>query len=201
MNETGDIGEAGLIELPPPRGVGNLALMQALHARHSSREFAARPLSPQLLSNVLWAAGGVNRLASGGRTAPSANNWREVDVYAMTPDAAYRYHSASHALERVVASDLRDSTGLQDFVAVAPLDLVYVADFERMGEADAEDKAFYSATDTGFMAQNVYLACADAGLAVVVRGLIDRPRLADALALKPHQHIILAQSVGYPADA
>lgn len=201
MNVIPSAGRRSLIELPPPEAVSDMTLMQALRARRSSREFAARPLSPQLLANVLWAANGVNRPASGGRTAPSANGWREVDVYATTADGAYRYDPPSHALEQVAAGDLRDKTGVQDFIAVAPLDLVYVADATRMDGASEDDRAFYSATDAGFMAQNVYLVCASSGLAVVVRGWIDRDRLAGALALGLDQRVILAQSVGYPADA
>jgi nitroreductase len=101
----------------------------------------------------------------------------------------------------VAAGDLRKLAGVQDFVATAPLNLVYVANLDRMGEAGAQDKARYSAADTGFMAQNVYLYCASAGLAVVVRGLIEREALGAALRLGRHQRIILAQTVGYPAGA
>jgi SagB-type dehydrogenase family enzyme len=175
--------------------------MQALGARHSTREFAGKPLPPQLLANLLWAASGVNRPDTGQRTAPSARDWREIDVYVVTADGAYRYDPPTHTLVRVAAGDLRKLAGVQDFVATAPLNLVYVANLDRMGEAGAEDKALYSAADTGFMAQNVYLYCASAGLAVVVRGLIEREALGAALRLGRHQRIMLAQTVGYPAGA
>ncbi|WP_324780915.1 nitroreductase family protein [Thiobacillus sedimenti] len=176
-----------------------MPLMQALKARHSAREFASRPLPRQVLSDLLWAASGVNRPSTGARTAPSAHDWREVDVYAVTADGAYRYDPPTHTLKQVASGDLRRLTGVQDFVASAPLNLVYVADFDRMSGAGAEDKAFYSAADTGFVAQNVYLYAASAGLAVVVRGLVDREALGKALGLTRHQRIILSQSVGYPA--
>jgi SagB-type dehydrogenase family enzyme len=153
---------------------------------------------PQTLSNLLWAADGVNRPGSGQRTAPSAHDWREIDVYVVTADGAYRYDAPGHVLQRVAAGDFRHLTGVQDFVATVPLNLVYVADFERMSGVGAEDRAFYSAADAGFIAQNVYLYCASAGLATVVRGLIDRHALGAALGLGEQQHIILAQSVGYP---
>jgi SagB-type dehydrogenase family enzyme len=196
---TGLAQETGAIRLPPPETAGGMPLMQALKARHSTREFAGKPLPPQVLSNLLWAASGVNRPESGQRTAPSAHDWREIDVYVTTADGAYRYDPPTHTLIKVVAGDVRHLTGVQDFVATAPVNLVYVADLDRMSGAGAEDKALYSAADAGFVAQNAYLYCASAGLAVVVRGLIDRDALGAALKLGRHQRIVLAQSVGYPA--
>ena len=193
--------ETGAIRLPPPETAGGMPLMQALQARHSTREFGSQPLPPQVLSNLLWAAYGVNRPDSGQRTAPSAHDWREIDVYVTTSDGAYRYDPPTHTLKRVVAGDIRKLTGVQDYVATAPLNLVYVADLDRMNEASAEDMAFYSATDAGFIAQNVYLYCASAGLAGVVRGLVDRDALGAALGLGSQQRIILAQSVGYPVGS
>lgn len=193
--------ETGAIRLPSPETVGGIPLMRALKARHSSREFDGRALPPQVLSNLLWAASGVNRPDTGARTAPSAHDWREIDVYVATADGAYRYDPPTHTLKQVVARDIRPLTGVQDFVATAPVNLVYVADLDRMSGAGAEDKAFYSAADAGFIAQNVYLYCASADLAVVVRGLIDREALGAALGLGRHQRIILAQTVGYPAGS
>ena len=205
---TGLAQDIEAIRLPPPEMEGGMPLMQALKARHSTREFASKPLPPQVLSNLLWAADGVNRPDSGKRTAPSAHDWREIDVYVTTAEGAYRYDPPSHTLVRlirvaggVVAGDIRKLTGMQDFVGTAPVNLVYVADLDRMSGAGAEDKAFYSATDAGFIAQNVYLYCASAGLAVVVRGLVDRDALGAALGLGSHQRIIIAQSVGYPAGS
>jgi len=191
--------ETETIHLPPPEMVGGLPLMQALKARHSTREFAGKSLPLKVLSNLLWAADGVNRPDTGARTAPSAHDWREIDVYVTTADGAYRYDPPAHALIPVVTGDIRHLAGVQDFVATVPLNLVYVVNLDRMNGASAEDKAFYSATDAGFVAENVYLYCASAGLAVVVRGLIDREALGAALGLETHQRIILAQSVGYPA--
>lgn len=198
---TGLVQETEAIKLPPPEMAGGKPLMQALKERLSTREFGSKPLPPQVLSNLLWAASGVNRPDSGKRTAPSAHDWREIDVYVTTADNAYLYDPQTHTLKRVVAGDIRHLTGVQDFVATAPLNLVYVADLNRMSDAGPEEKALYSATDPGFIAQNVYLFCTSAGLAVVVRGTIDRPALGAALGLGSHQRIILAQSVGYPAGS
>ena len=105
--------------------------MQALARRRSSREFARKPLPLPVLSSLLWAAFGVNR-RGGGRTAPSALDAQEIDVYVALPDGAYRYDAKAHSLRLVAASDLRRVTGYQDFVDQAPLDLVYVADHRRM---------------------------------------------------------------------
>ena len=191
--------ENRVIKLPPPQTTGGGELLHALKARRSSRAFSPRPLSQELLSTLLWAAFGVNRPATGGRTAPSAHGWKEIDVYAALPDALYGYDATSHALTLAVARDLRALTGVQDYVGAAPLDLVYVADFSRMQEASEEDRIFFSATDAAVIAQNVYLCCAALNLATVVRGLVDRKRLAMAMELRREQRIVLAQCVGHPA--
>ncbi|HZV54948.1 MAG TPA: SagB/ThcOx family dehydrogenase [Rhodocyclaceae bacterium] len=190
------VAEGDIIKLPLPRAEGGMPLMQALKNRHSSREFAARPLPMQVLSDLLWAADGVNR-PDAHRTAPSARNMREILVYVAAADGTYMFDPDGHALRRILGSDVRALTGTQDFVAQAPVNLVYVADLSRIEGSD-EDKRLYSAADTGFIAQNVYLYCASAGLAAVVRGSVDRPALAAELKLSPHQRIILAQTVGYP---
>ncbi|HYA39446.1 MAG TPA: nitroreductase family protein [Candidatus Methylomirabilis sp.] len=199
MTTTTIARETQSLPLPPPQTDGGKPLMRALKERHSTREFSYEALPPQVLSNLLWAAAGVNRPASGQRTVPSARDWREIDVYVATADGMYRYDAKVHALRLLVARDLRALTGVQEFVAVAPVNLVYVADFDLMEGAAADQKEFYAATDAGFIAQNVYLYCASANLATVVRGSVDREALAKAMGLAPHLRIILAQTVGYPA--
>lgn len=186
------------LKLPAPDMSGGKPLMQALHERHSSREFSHQKLPLYLISNLLWAAFGINRPASGGRTAPSAHDWEEFDVYVATEDALFLYEAGSHSLKFILAGDIRASTGIQDYVGEAPLDLVYVADLSRMATATREEKAFYSGPDAGFIAENVYLFCASEGLATVARGLVDRVALAQIMKLGPDQTIVLAQSVGYP---
>ena len=186
------------IYLPPPRLSSPATLAQALASRRSARAFGPEPLPLAVLSALLWSADGINRQDSGGRTAPSAHNWQETEVYAVLREGAYRYDAPAHRLCHVTADDLRGATGAQDFVAGAPLNLVYAADFTRMREASAEERTFLAGADAGCIAQNVYLFCAGVGLATVVRGLIDRASLALALGLGPTQRITLAQSVGYP---
>jgi SagB-type dehydrogenase family enzyme len=191
--------ETGAVPLPPPAAGAPSSVTAALRHRHSTRAFLPDPIELQELSDLLWAAYGVNRPQSRGRTAPSAHNWQEIAVHAVLPQGAYRYESGCHALEFVTAEDLRAATGTQDFVATAPLNLVYVADFARMDQAADEDRAFLAGADAGLIAENVYLHCAACGLGTVVRGLIDRRRLAHALHLQASQRIVLAQTVGHPA--
>jgi nitroreductase len=188
-----------LLELPPPQRDDGLPLMRALGQRSSSRAFSPRKLPPQVLSNLLWAAFGVNRADSDGRTAPSAHGWQEIELWCALEEGLFVYEHKAHALRLAQRLDLRAQTGLQDFPAKAPLDLVFVADFARMGTASVEEKTFYSAADTGFVSQNVYLICAQEGLATVVRGWLDRAGLAKAMGLGPDHKIVLAQTVGYPA--
>jgi nitroreductase len=170
--------------------------MEALEKRHSSREFAPDALPLPLLSNLLWAAYGVNR-ADGGRTAPSALNAQEIDVYVALPEGAYLYDHESHALTLVVESDLRRVTGYQDFVDEAPLDLVYVADHARMGMVPVAYRESYASVAAGAITQNVYLFSASTGLSTVIRAWIDRTAIADALGLSHDQQVLLSQTVGY----
>jgi SagB-type dehydrogenase family enzyme len=185
------------IRLPAPMPPV-VTLGQSLQARRSSRTFAPKPLRSEEVSTLLWAAFGINRREGTGRTAPSAHNWQETDIYAVFANGAWRYEVTGHRLLCASEADLRAFTGEQDFVATAPLDLVYVADFSRMSGVQDDESRFLAAADAGCIAQNVYLCCAAMGLATVVRGLIDRKRLATALDLRPHQRVILAQTVGYP---
>ncbi len=184
------------IALLKPVTSGGMPLMQALNERKSGREFSPEKLSPQMLSNLLWAAYGVNR-PDGRRTAPSAVNRQSVDIYVTLPEGVYVYRAKEHRLDLVVAGDLRSATGRQAFAGEAPLNLVYVADYAKFAGTSDEDKVLYTAAETGFVGQNVYLFCASEGLASVVRAMIDRPALAKALKLRSDQKITLSQTVGY----
>jgi nitroreductase len=186
-----------IIPLPAPDIKGGMPLMQALNARRSDRDFSPQKLSVETLANLLWAADGVNR-PDGRRTAPSANNHQTIDIYAVLPDGAYLYNARERRLELVAAGDLRAATGLQAFVAQAPLDLVYVSDYAKMPGASDSDKMFLAGAETGFIGQNVYLYCASERLATVIRAMINRDALAKALKLRPDQKITLSQTVGYP---
>jgi SagB-type dehydrogenase family enzyme len=186
------------IPLPQPQMDGGRPLMQVLKERKSTRTFSPEKLPRQTLGNVLWAAFGINRPDTGQRTAPSAMNRQEIDIYVAAADGLYLYDAKGNRLQPVSTNDVRAATGLQPFVKDAPVELVYVADYARMGRGTDDEKNLYAAADTGFVSQNVYLFCASEGLATVVRGSVDRAALAKTMKLRPEQKIILAQTVGYP---
>lgn len=187
------------ITLPAPRRRGGLPLMEALWRRESQRGFSPRALRRQLLSDLLWAAAGVNRPGLGGRTAPSALNAQEVLLYVAMPQGLYRYEPAAHTLQRVAAADVRRVTGYQDFVDTAPLDLIFVADHSRMTLVPAAQREAFAFAAAGAMAQNVYLFCASAGLATVIRAWFDHRALSQAMGLGPDHQLLLSQTVGTPA--
>ena len=184
-------------QLPQPKKEGGMPLLQALNQRHSTREFAPDQLPSQALANLLWAAWGINR-GTGQRTAPSASNRQEIEIYVVMADGAWLYDAGANALKQVVTEDVRSLTGTQPFVKDAPVNLVYVADLAKGKRTSPADAEFYTGANAGFIAQNVYLFCASEGLATVVRAMVDRAALAKALKLRPDQKIAFAQSVGYP---
>ena len=188
------------VQLPKPNTTGGTPLMETLANRKSSRQFSSKDIPLQILSDMLWAAWGVNRSESGKRTAPSAVNWQEIDIYVALKHGLYLYDASEHTLLHVFSEDIRGLTGRQEFVKHAPVNLIFVADHARMGRASQSDKDFYSATDAGFISQNIYLFCASEGLATVVRGALDRSTLREIMKLSPTQKIILAQTVGYPGN-
>ncbi len=193
------------ISLPAPMTAGGKPLMDALSERQSSRSFSESELSLQQLSDLLWAAWGINRSADGKRTAPSSHNRQEMDVYVTLKSGLYLYDARGNTLKQIHDRDIRALTGTQDFPALTPVNLVYVADLTKRGlredQAITDTDLLSSWANTGFMAQNVYLYCASAGLATVIRAMVPRQELASAMMLKPWQAIILAQTIGQPADS
>jgi SagB-type dehydrogenase family enzyme len=186
-----------IIKLPAPKTSGGMPLLQALKERHSTREFSSEKLPMQTLSNLLWAAWGINR-EDGRRTAPSARNSQEMDVYIAKSDGLFLYEPKGHQLQKILDEDIRAATGTNEYVKDAALNIVYVADLTRGNLKGSDIIEFYTGADTAFLAENVYLFCASENLAVVVRGSIDRANLAKQMKLRPDQKITLAQSVGYP---
>jgi len=184
--------------LPAPRKEAGKPLMQTLEARRSIREYSRRPLGTQVLSDLLWAAYGINR-PSGDRTAPYWRHIMVIDVYASMADGVWLYDPEAHALRPHLGADIRAQTGTQDFVGAAPLNLVYVVHGERMSGVAQEERRLYGSVDAAFAGQNVYLYCASEGLATVFRGAIDYLKLARAMQLPEGQFVAFAQTVGYPA--
>ena len=171
--------------------------MDALAKRSTSRAFDSKDLPAEQLSSLLWAAFGINR-ADGKRTAPSANNKQATDIYVLLKSGAYLYDAKANKLDLVLAEDIRKLGGTQDFVANAPVTLVFVTNLSRMGDGTAESKRNTANVNVGYISQNVYLFCASEGLATGARGSVDRAALGSRMKLRPNQLIILAQSVGHP---
>ncbi len=176
-------------------------LMEALAGRHSTRAFATTAIPEQLLADMLWAANGVNRPDTGKRTAPSAMNLQEIDVYVVTAEGTYRYDAANHALVQVCSEDLRHAVAAgQKFAATAPVCLVLVADFSKYDEAPPSEARIMAAIDAGIVSQNISLFCSATGLATVPRASMDAKAIARSLRLNETQMPLLNHPVGYPAQ-
>jgi len=197
--------EPKTIQLLKPQPGSGSPLMQLLWKRKSTKEFSPQPLPVEVLSNILWAGFGINR-PDGRRTAPSAGNFQDIDIYVILADGLYLYDPKASQLKLILTEDLRGLVGTQAYVREAPVNLIYVSDYAKFKIAD-QFKTFYGSislidlwagVDVGLISENVYLYCASEGLATVVRAWIDIPALSKAMKLRPDQKIILSQAVGYP---
>ena len=198
------------IQLLKPEMDGGKSVLAALWQRRTNRNISDKPLPPQVLSNLLWAAWGVNRPEAGGRgrrTAASASNSQEIDLYVVLPEGIYLYEAAGHRLLPVVAGDQRGKVGRQGgAMAKAPVNLVFVADIAKYangrpqepGLKDAEIQKSYYNIATGMIAENVYLFAASTGLAAWFHNC-NKPALTETMKLRPQQRVLYAQTVGYPA--
>ncbi len=186
-----------LIKLPEPDKTGGKPLMQALNERSSSRDFIEKELTDQQLSNLLWAAFGINRKEINKRTAPSSHNNQDIEIYLTTKNGIFLYKPEEHALEKLSDVDMRSVAGKQNFVKEAAVNLIYVSDFKKLGKASIEVKRMTAATHCGFIGQNVYLYCASEGLISVFRAWINKEKIAKELNLPENYEVIYSQSVGY----
>jgi SagB-type dehydrogenase family enzyme len=192
--------ELQVIKLNAPDKTRGLATMKAFAERHSDRVYDKKDLSIKDLSELLWAANGINR-SDGKRTAPSAMNRQEIDVYVVRKDGAYLYDAQAHSLTPVAAGDHRGAVagGGQDFVKSAPVSLVMVIDLEKLGDPASEQTRLMGAVDAGIVSQNVNIFCAGTGLSTVPRASMDQSELRKILKLKDTQLPIMNNPVGYPA--
>jgi SagB-type dehydrogenase family enzyme len=186
------------ISLPPPNTSDGMPLMQALKNRKSTKTFSEQPVSRDQVSNLLWAAFGINRPESGKRTVATAVNCQDTDIYVVLDKATYVYDAQEHSLIPVVNRDLRSLAATQEYATVAPINLVYVSDYGRMDDRLGDKKPIYAAFHAGSISQNVHLYCASAGLGAVVRDSVNRDGLKNALNLRADQVVVMAQTVGYP---
>ena len=191
--------EMAPLKLPVPRNEGGKPLIEALRLRRSVREYSPRPLSAQALSDLLWAAFGINRPESGDRTAPYWRHLMVLEIYLAMADGVRIYDPKTHSLSPHIRDDIRAQTGVQDFVGEAPLNLIYVAHGDRMADIPVWERRLYASVDAAFIGQNVYLFCASEGLATVFRGSVDCNQLAHSLRLGAEEFVVFAQTVGYEA--
>ena len=197
------------ITLLKPQTDGGKSVLAALQQRRTDRSIAADKLPPQMLSNLLWAAFGVNRekgsFGKAGRTAPSASNSQEIDLYVALPEGVYLYEAIPHRLEPVVAGDFRALSG-RGAAATAPVNIFYVVDLTRyvlegnpdrkINDPEIQKSYYYCAV--GLIAQNVYLFAASQGLAAWFHNC-DKISTPKEFKLRPDQRVLFAQTVGYPA--
>lgn len=194
----GQLIAQNIIELPEPNKTGGKPLMEALNERHSSRDFVNKDLTQQQLSDLLWAAYGINRPDEGKHTIPTSRNRQDTQVYVTTKEGVFLYIPEEHSLKQISNEDLRKVTGKQDFVKDAAVNLIYVSDFDKLGNDDDDQiKMVTAATHCGFIGQNVYLYCASEGLITVFRAWIDKEEIREALQLSENQKVIYSQTVGY----
>lgn len=187
-----------VIKLPKPNLNRSGAVMKALSERQSTREYASKALSLADLSDLLWAANGINRSDSGKRTAPSAMNKQDVDVYVVLPEGTYLYDAKKHQLNLVAEGDHRGAVaGGQAFVKTAPVSLVLVSDISRFGDAKSARNQLMGAMDAGIVSQNISLFCSSANLATVPRASMDFDQLKKVLKLKETQMSMMNHPVGY----
>lgn len=173
-----------------------MSLMEALQRRQTHRQFTEDKINPEQLSNVLWAAYGINRPKDSKRTAPSAINMQEMDIYVFTTEGIYLYVAEEEALELVKKGDYRADISRQEHFKVAPVSIVIVANYDRTKEMDVPNRDFYTAVDCGYVSQNIYLYCAAAELGTVACGAINRDKIASLIGLK-NGKAMLAHPVGH----
>lgn len=184
------------LPLPQPKTV-NVTLTQALTDRHSTREFADKEIPDDILSTVLWAGAGVNR-KDGGLTAPSAINAKDIIIYVVRKDGAYKYDAKANALVKVSDKDLRKAVaGRQAFVESAPVSLVLVSDHSKFGQLSKAAPRM-GVADAGYVSQNICLICSALGLNTVPRMTMDVAALKEALGLDDNYDFILNNPIGYP---
>lgn len=187
-----------VIRLPKPNLNRNSEVMEAFANRHSTREYAAKALTLTDLSDLLWAANGINRPEEGKRTAPSAMNKQDVDVYVVLPEATYLYDAKAHQLNLVAEGDHRGAVaGGQAFVKSAPVSLLLVSDLSRLGDAKNTHTQLMGAVDAGIVSQNISIFCSAAKLATVPRASMDTAKLKSVLKLTDTQLPLMNHPVGY----
>ncbi len=185
------------IILPAPNKSGGMKLMQAFAERKSIKEFSDKEISLEQLSDLLWAMFGINRPESGRRTAPSAKNWQTTEMYVIRKDAVYYYDYKEHSLTLVKAGDFRIIAGKQEYAQEAPLNILLMANLDKMEICNELDVKVIASMDAGFISQNAYLYCASENLACVARLMLDYELIAKTLEYPKSMWPALALTIGF----
>ncbi|MEG0837703.1 MAG: nitroreductase family protein [Akkermansia sp.] len=190
---------AGDIELPAPVTQGGKPLLDTLKERKSERKFSARELTSSELSNLLWAADGITR-PDGRRTAPTARNAQEIELYVVLKDAVYLFDYVNNKLKLVLQGDIRPIIGNQPFVTKAPVNILMVLNYDKINwMPNRADKKLYGAVDSGFIDQNIYLYCTSVGMSSVFRAAgLQREEIRKKLNLPESYEVLYAHTVGFP---
>jgi len=183
-----------------PATTSPATLSETLKKRKSVNLFQSQSLPKEKLLDLLWAAWGINRPDSGKRTAPSAMNAQEIDIYVLTSEGAFVYDAKANQLTSVSTQDLRAKATTAGAMRDAAAQLVFVADYAKLRAASQSQKELYSAAHTGFIGQNVYLYCAAEGLGARFYAGVDRVALKESLKLRNDQQVVFAQAVGYAKE-
>ena len=190
-----------VIKLSTPDLERGVNVMKALNIRKSVREYGDKELGLSDLSDLLWAANGINRPELGKRTAPSAVNAQDIDIYVCMKDGAYLYDAKENSLKRITTEDLRPAVaGGQDFVKEAPVSVVLVSDISRFPGEDVQRKTLMGAMDAGIVSENISLFCASVGLETVPRASMDAESLKKSLVLTDSQIPLMNHPVGYTKE-
>ena len=185
------------VKLPEPDKNVSMTLYQALQQRKSVREYSTKDIDDMKLSQLLWAAVGINR-PDGHLTAPTAINAQDITVYVCRKDGAYLYVAKDNTLQKVSDKDLRESVAAnQKFAAVAPISLVIVTDNAKFRGGSTNGPTISGAIDAGYVSQNIDLACEALGLCTVPRATMDKEALKKELKLTDSQNPILNHPIGY----
>jgi SagB-type dehydrogenase family enzyme len=198
---------ANILKLPKPQKDLDFPIMKALEMRRTKRKWKDSHLSDQEISNLLWAACGITheetKRSKSRRTAPSACNSQEIKIYIVLYNGVFLYDEKNHQLNQIISEDIRKDIGTQKMIKSAPLGLVYVSDYSKLKTflfKDDNRKWYTSATDTGFISQNVYLYCASANLSTAILGLVDRDKLHKIMGLNENEKIVYTQVIGKSLD-
>ena len=185
------------IKLPKVNLDKGKKLMECFSLRKTSRQFSTRPISAQVISEILYAADGINR-PDGRKTVPTARNTQGQSIYVATAKGVWLYIPKNHSMKPILNKDIRKECGLQAFHAKAPMILIYVANLTKIGKDRAEQLP-YAGNHAGYSSQNVYLYAASENMATVVCGLVNKPKLGKILNLPENNEVIFTQVIGYPS--